>query len=163
MNKLRLRPVAALVILAAAFALPLNLRAQAPEGPDTTSSTTEDSTGKVTGIAPGQTITVDSRRGPFTYRLGRDLHVVGPDGKAEKVDEVRVGQEVTVYYYMRDGEDRPWPGSPFSRRTEKRISNRTDRSPTRHRGGKLFAPRARRILARGFCLSGGKSPKRYIS
>ena len=80
------------------------LRAQAPEGPDTTSSTTDDSTGKVTGITPNQTVTVDSRRGPFTYRLGRDLHVVGPDGKPTKVETVHVGQKVTVYYYMRDGQ-----------------------------------------------------------
>jgi hypothetical protein len=80
------------------------LRAQAPEGPDTSSSTTEDSTGKVTAITPHQTISVDSRRGPFTYRLGRDLHVVGPDGKPMEVKGVHVGQKVTVYYYMRDGQ-----------------------------------------------------------
>jgi hypothetical protein len=80
-------------------------RAQAPEGPDTSSSTTEDSTGRVTGILAHETITVDSRRGPFTYRLGRDLHVVGPDGKPMDVAKVHVGQKVTVYYYMRDGQE----------------------------------------------------------
>jgi hypothetical protein len=79
------------------------LRAQAPEGPDTSSSTTEDSTGKVTGYVANRTITVDSRRGPFTYRLGRDMHVVGPDGKSMKPSGVKVGEKVTVYYYMRDG------------------------------------------------------------
>ena len=100
---LRLAALAALV--AAASFMAGSLRAQAPEGPDTTSSTTEDSTGKVTGITPGQTITVDSRRGPFTYRLGRDLHVVMPNGKAGKVEDVHVGQEATVYYYMRDGQE----------------------------------------------------------
>ena len=42
---------------------PINaLRAQAPTGPDTTESTTEDSTGIVTGVT-WWTITVDSRRG----------------------------------------------------------------------------------------------------
>jgi hypothetical protein len=80
------------------------LRAQAPEGPDTSSSTTEDSTGTVTGVTAHETISVDSRRGPFTYRLGRDLHVVGPNGKAMEIQGVHVGQKVTVYYYMRDGQ-----------------------------------------------------------
>ncbi len=105
-NKRRLLRVLALAafIVAAPF-LAADSRAQAPEGPDTTSSTTEDSTGKVTGITPLQSITVDSRRGPFTYRLGRDLHIVGPDGKPMKVDQVQVGQKVTVYYYLRDGQE----------------------------------------------------------
>ena len=79
-------------------------QAQAPEGPDTTSSTTEDSTGKVTAVAANQTISVTSRRGPFTYRLGRDLHVIGADGKPMKIAGIHVGQRVTVYYYMRDGQ-----------------------------------------------------------
>jgi hypothetical protein len=79
--------------------------AQAPEGPDTTSSTTDDSTGKVTAISPTQTISVTSRRGPFTYRLGRDIHVVGADGKPTKAENVHVGDKVTVYYYMRDGQE----------------------------------------------------------
>jgi hypothetical protein len=92
-------------LVAAAPVLTGDLRAQAPEGPDTTSSTTENSTGQVTGISPHETITVDSRRGPFTYRLGRDLHVVGPDGKPMKVQEVQVGQKVTVYYYLRSGQE----------------------------------------------------------
>ena len=96
--------LAGLLALLAARTAP-GLRAQAPEGPDTTSSTTEDSTGKVTALAPGESITVASRRGPFTYRLGRDLHVVGLDGKAAKIGAVAVGQKVTVYYYLRDGQE----------------------------------------------------------
>ena len=103
-NKL-LRMAALAALIVSAPILVGTLRAQAPEGPDTTSSTTDDSTGKVTGITPNQTVTVDSRRGPFTYRLGRDLHVVGPDGKPMKVEQVKVGQTVTVYYYKRDGQE----------------------------------------------------------
>ena len=105
-NKSMILKVAALAALLAATPNPAGvLRAQAPEGPDTSSSTTEDSTGKVTAITPHETISVDSRRGPFTYRLGRDLHVVSPEGKPMKVSEVHVGQKVTVYYYMRDGQE----------------------------------------------------------
>ena len=51
------------------------------------------------------TITVNSRRGPFTYQLGPDLHVLGADGKAIKVEQVRKGQTVTVYYYKRLGQE----------------------------------------------------------
>ncbi len=79
------------------------LHAQAPSGPDTTSSTTEDSTGKVTAVS-GTTISVTSRRGPFTYRLGQDLHVIGADNQRLKIGDVHEGQEATVYYYQRDGE-----------------------------------------------------------
>ncbi len=80
-----------------------NLRAQAPTGPDTSSSTTEDSTGKVTAVS-ASTISVTSRRGPFTYRLGPDLHVIGPDNQRLKIGDVHEGQQATVYYYQRDGE-----------------------------------------------------------
>ncbi len=80
-----------------------SLRAQAPTGPDTSSSTTEDSTGKVTAIS-ASTISVTSRRGPFTYRLGPDLHVIGPDNQRLKIDDVHAGQEATGYDYLRDGE-----------------------------------------------------------
>ncbi len=89
--------------IAAASFLTADLRAQSPAGPDTSSSTTEDSTGNVTAVTPNQTVSVTSRRGPFTYRLGRDLHVVGPDGKPMNIEGVHVGQKVTVYYYVRDG------------------------------------------------------------
>ena len=79
------------------------LRAQAPTGPDTSSSTTEDSTGKVTAVSD-TTISVTSRRGPFTYRLGQDLHIIGPDNQRLKISDLHAGQEATVYYYQRDGE-----------------------------------------------------------
>ena len=80
------------------------LRAQAPAGPDTTESTTEDSTGIVLSVAPYRTITVDSRRGPFTYRLGQDLHIIGPDNHPLKIRQVAEGDKVTVFYYIRDGQ-----------------------------------------------------------
>ena len=82
---------------------PALLRAQAPTGPDTSSSTTEDSTGKVTAVS-SDTISVTSRRGPFTYRLGQDLHVIGADNRRLKIGDVHAGQRATVYYYQRDGE-----------------------------------------------------------
>ena len=81
----------------------VGLRAQAPTGPDTSSSTTEDSTGKVTAVS-ATTISVTSRRGPFTYRLGQDLHVIGADNQRLKIGDVHEGQQATVYYYQRDGE-----------------------------------------------------------
>ncbi len=77
-------------------------RAQAPTGPDTSSSTTEDSTGKITAVSD-TTVTVNSRRGPFTYRLGNDIHVIGPKDQHYKVSDIHVGQQATVYYYLRDG------------------------------------------------------------
>ena len=79
------------------------VNAQAPTGPDTSSSTTEDSTGRVTAVSSAS-ISVTSRRGPFTYRLGQDLHVIGPDNQRLKIGDVHEGQEATVYYYLRDGE-----------------------------------------------------------
>ncbi len=77
--------------------------AQDLEGPDTSESTTRDSTGTVVNIAPLTSITVDSRGGPFTYRLGSDLHITGPDNKPLKANEVRPGDEATVFYYYRNG------------------------------------------------------------
>ena len=79
------------------------LRAQAPEGPDTTSSTTNDSTGIVTGVRPLETITVNDRRGPFTYRLGPDLRITGPDNRPRRITQIHPGDEATVFYYIRDG------------------------------------------------------------
>jgi hypothetical protein len=76
----------------------------AATGPDTTDSTTDNSTGIVTGVPGRGTISVNSRRGPFTYRLGLDLHITGPDNKALKITQVRAGDEATVYYYVRDGQ-----------------------------------------------------------
>ena len=78
-------------------------QAQDLEGPDTSESTTRDSTGIVTNIAPLTSITVDSRGGPFTYRLGLNLHITGPDNKPLKANEVRPGDEATIYYYYRNG------------------------------------------------------------
>ena len=80
-----------------------NVLAQAPTGPDTSSATTEDSTGKITAVSD-TTISVTSRRGPFTYRLGQDLHVIGADNQRLKISDVHEGQEATVYYYQRDGQ-----------------------------------------------------------
>jgi hypothetical protein len=79
-------------------------RAQSSQGPDTTESTTENSTGTVTAVSHTGTITVASRRGPFTYRLGLDLHIIGPDTKPLKLAQVRAGDTATVYYYIRDGQ-----------------------------------------------------------
>ena len=79
------------------------LLAQAPTGPDTTSGTTDDSTGTVTGVLPGRTITVNSRRGPFTYRLSPDLHITGPDNRARQITQIHAGDQATVYYYISDG------------------------------------------------------------
>ena len=91
------------VVAVSLFLGGVGLHAQAPTGPDTSSSTTEDSTGKVTAVS-ATTISVTSRRGPFTYRLGPDLHVIGPDNQRLKIGDVRQGQQATLYYYQRDGE-----------------------------------------------------------
>ena len=77
--------------------------AQAPEGPDTTESTTEDSTGLVTSVSPYFTITVQDRKGPFTYRLSQDLHISGSDNRPLKITEIHPGDEVTIFYFYRDG------------------------------------------------------------
>ena len=92
----------AVAFAAATFGPLTRLSAQAPEGPDTTESTTEDSTGTVVAISPSFTITVTDPKGPFTYRLGQDLHIFGPDNRPLKIDEVRPGDRVTVFYYFRD-------------------------------------------------------------
>lgn len=99
------RSAASLIVTVSMMtALPCGcLWAQAPSGPDTTSSTTEDSTGKVTAVS-GTTISLTSRRGPFTYRLGQDLHVIGPKNERLQIGDVHPGQEATLYYYQRDGE-----------------------------------------------------------
>ncbi len=93
------------LLAALLFCLPAGTRAQAPEGPDSTSSTTEDCTGLVTAVDPRLSITVKSRRGPFTYRLGLDLHITGPDNHPLEIFQVHPGDEATVFYYYRDG----WP------------------------------------------------------
>ncbi len=99
-----LRLIGVLLLVGFVFGLANELFAQAPTGPDTTESTTDDSTGIVTGVAPHRTITVGSRRGPFTYRLGQDLHITGPDNRALKITEAYPGNKATAYYYVRDGQ-----------------------------------------------------------
>ena len=95
--------IGALVLSASPLGALQSARAQSPGQPDTTDSTTEDSTGTVLGVAGHGTITVDSRRGPFTYRLGLDLHITGPDNRPLKISQVHGGDEATVFYYLRDG------------------------------------------------------------
>ena len=109
MRIMRVHPSTFIALAAVAIGLLLpgsvgGLSAQAPAGPDTTESTTEDSTGIVLSVAPYRTITVDSRRGPFTYRLGLDLHITGPDNHPLKIKQVAEGDKVTVFYYIRDGQ-----------------------------------------------------------
>lgn len=82
------------------------LHAGTSPGDDSSSSTTDDSTGVVTAISPGNSITVKSRRGPFTYVFGTDVHAFGADAKPIKADQVHKGDQVTVYYYHRGGEDK---------------------------------------------------------
>ena len=94
--------LSAVVCTAVMLGTATRLPAQAPEGPDTTESTTEDSTGTVVSVSPSFTVTVTDRRGPFTYRLGQDLHIFGPDNHSLKIEEVHPGDEVTVFYYFRD-------------------------------------------------------------
>ncbi len=81
------------------------LRAQDESENNNTSSTTYDSTGKVTAISAPLTITVDSRRGPFTYQISPDVFVFKADAKPGRIGDVRVGQTVTVYYYKRVGQE----------------------------------------------------------
>ena len=91
-----------IVLAGLTFAPTVRLPAQAPEGPDTTESTTEDSTGTVVNVSPYFTITVTDRKGPFTYRLGQDVHIFGPDNRPLRITEVLPGDKVTVFYYFRD-------------------------------------------------------------
>ena len=92
-------------LLIAATWLPATARGQDDSEENTSSSTTYDSTGRVTAISPPLTITVNSRRGPFTYQLGPDLHVLGANGKPIKAEQVHKGETVTVYYYKRLGQE----------------------------------------------------------
>lgn len=81
------------------------LRAQDESENNTTSSTTYDSTGTVTAISSPLTMTVDSRRGPFTYQIDPDVHVFTAARKSGTIHDVRVGQKVTVYYFKRVGQE----------------------------------------------------------
>ena len=80
-----------------------SLRAQDESENNGTSSTTYDSTGKVTALSAPLNITVASRRGPFTYQIDPDVYVFKTNGKAGRIGDVRVGQTVTVYYFKRLG------------------------------------------------------------
>lgn len=81
------------------------LRAQDETTNNSTSSTTYDSTGKVTAISAPLTITVNSRRGPFTYQIAPDVYVYTASRKPGTIRDVHVGQTVTVYYYKRIGQE----------------------------------------------------------
>ena len=107
-NFLPRRPWPAAAVLALVLWVPAGsriLHAQDENENNTTSSTTYDSTGKVTAIAAPVTITVDSRRGPFTYQIDADVHVFKADNKAGGLGDVHVGQRVTVYYFKRLGQE----------------------------------------------------------
>ncbi len=96
---------AAVLALSIGVSMPRGLRAQDESENNTTSSTTYDSTGKVTAIAGSLTITVDSRRGPFTYQIDPDVNVYKADNKHGTIRDVHVGQKVTVYYFKRLGQE----------------------------------------------------------
>ena len=108
-----MKPSRLLPLFAAALAMVLGvplpgggiLHAQDETENNATSSTTYDSTGKVTAINPPSTITVASRRGPFTYRIDPDIHVFRADNKAVGIRDVHVGQTVTVFYYKYVGQE----------------------------------------------------------
>ena len=98
----------AAAVLALSIWVPLpggSLRAQDESENNTTYSKTYDSTGIVTAISAPLTITVDSRRGPFTYQISPDVFVFKTNNKAGRIGDVRVGQTVTVYYYKRLGQE----------------------------------------------------------
>ena len=103
----RYLPLAVIVLAFLAWmALPgHSLRAQDESENNTTSSTTYDSTGKVTAISAPLTITVNSRRGPFTYQIAPDVYVFKANNKAGGIGDVHVGQKVTIYYYKRLGQE----------------------------------------------------------
>ena len=81
------------------------LRAETAPGDDTSPTNTRDTTGIVTAYSPGVSITVKGRRAPFAYLAGRDMRIIGSDGKPLNADKVHRGEKVTVYYYRRDGSD----------------------------------------------------------
>ncbi len=103
----RLLPLIAALVLLPWPLLPGGgtLRAQDESENNATSSTTWDSTGKVKAISAPLTMTVASRRGPFTYQIDPDVYVFKADGKAGRIGDVRVGQTVTVYYFKRTGQE----------------------------------------------------------
>ena len=79
------------------------LRAETSPGDDTSPTNTRDTTGIVTAYSPGVSITVKGQKAAFAYQAGRDMRIIGPDGKPLDAKMVRRGEKVTVYYYRRDG------------------------------------------------------------
>ena len=96
---------AVLMLLVCGATVGGTLRAQDESENNTTSSTTYDSTGKVTAISAPVTITVNSRRGPYTYQIAPDVFVFKADNKPGRIGDVHAGQTVTVYYYKRLGQE----------------------------------------------------------
>ncbi len=108
MKALRGLPFAVATLVLLLIWVPLSgsgLRAQDESDNNSTSSTTYDSTGKVTALSAPSSITVNSRRGPYTYRISPDVFVYKADRKAGGIRDVRVGQTVTVYYYKYVGQE----------------------------------------------------------
>ncbi len=95
--------VAALALLPGSGLPGSSLRAQDESENNGTSSTTYDSTGKVMAISAPSSMTVASRRGPFTYQIDPDVHVFKANRKAGRISDVHAGQTVTVYYFKRLG------------------------------------------------------------
>ena len=94
----------AVVALSLSATLPGSTLCAQDEGENnSTSGTTYDSTGLVIAVSAPGSITINSRRGPFTYALDQDLHIIGPDSKPLKINQVHAGQTVTVYYYKHLG------------------------------------------------------------
>ena len=108
MKPSRLLPLAAAAV-AVFIGVPLpgggTLRGQDEAENNASTSTTYDSTGKVTAIHPPSTLTVASRRGPFIYRIDPDVYVFKADNKPGRIRDVHVGQTVTVYYYKYVGQE----------------------------------------------------------
>ena len=106
-NKHRsLRSFSATLLVGSCLLFPLSLlHAETSPGDDSSPTNTRDTTGIVTAYSPGVSITVKGPRGPFPYLAGRDMRIIGPDGKPLAVKQVHRGEKVTVYYYRRDGED----------------------------------------------------------
>ena len=144
-----------------------SLKAQAPEGPDTTSSTTEDSTGKVTGITPGQTITVGQPSGavhipagprPPRRRAGWQIH------ERWTACGRRPGSRpcIIICATVR----RPWPGSRCSRPSREEGQVTACRKLTfrpAHRRRKLESPALVYSWRGAFSLLSGETRwNRYI-
>ena len=86
------------LLLSASF-----LRAETAPGDDTSPTNTRDTTGGVTAYSPGVSVTVKGRKAAFVYQAGRDMRIIGSDGKPLDPKMVHPGEKVTVYYYRRDG------------------------------------------------------------